>query len=328
MRFSQILSSSQSPVRPTAPNQPRAALAPRRPKPGEIYGMIVRQARALSAGLAANPARPVDADTLSEAVEAVISSLEESPSKLLIFIERSTADDYLHGHLANVCILCLATAQKMGMPKDARRAIGVGALIHDAAGTNMTPQERMNRLKDFLSPLEPASRKVIENIVLQFQERISGKGPRSLLAPDISQEAQLAGLCHDYETQSHPGTDHARRLSHDVLRALIEQAGESYDGQLLKKLWETLSLFPPGSFVRLSTGEMAKVIEIQDADPIRPRVQIMTDIFGGRVRDEQIIDLAQTSKSSIESAVDECSGKVKDPALQLELKAQKWWMDS
>lgn len=328
MRFTQILSSSQSQIRQTAPNQPRAALAPRRPKPGEIYGMIVRQARALSAGLAANPARPVDADALSESVESVIDSLEESPSKLLVFVERSTADDYLPGHLANVCILCLATAQKMGLPKNARRAIGVGALFHDASGPNMTPQERLDRLKDFLSPLGPASRKTIENIVLQCQEKISGKGPKGLLAADISPEAQLTSLCHDYETQSHPGPDRIRRLSHDVLRALIEQAGESYDGRLLKKLWETLSLFPPGSFVRLSTGEMAKVLEIQDADPIKPRVQIVTDIFGRRVRDEQIMDLAQTAKASIESAVDECSGKVQDPALQLELKAQKWWMDS
>ena len=316
MRFTQILSSSQSQVRQTAPSQPRAALAPRRPKPGEIYGMIVRRARALSAGLAANPARAVDADALSEAVEAVIASLEESPSKLLVFIERSTADDYLPGHLANVCILCLATARKMELPKDLRRAIGVGALLHDA-GPGLAPQERLARMKDFLSPLEPVSRKTIENIVLQYQ------GPRY-----DSQEAQLTGLCHDYETQSHPGPGRIRRLSHDVLRALIGQAGESYDGQLLKKLWETLSLFPPGSFVRLSTGEMAKVIEIRDADPIRPRVQIVTDILGGRVRDEQITDLAQTSKASIESAVDECSGKMQDPALQLELKAQKWWMDS
>ena len=114
MRFSQIFSSSQSPVLPTAaPSHPRAALVPRRPKPGEIYGMTVREARALSAGLTAHPVRPVDADALSESVEAVMTSLEESPSKLLVFVERSTADDYVPGHLANVCILCLATAKKM-----------------------------------------------------------------------------------------------------------------------------------------------------------------------------------------------------------------------
>ncbi|OGR82600.1 MAG: hypothetical protein A2901_00675 [Elusimicrobia bacterium RIFCSPLOWO2_01_FULL_54_10] len=312
MRFSQILSRTPSPARPTPPNLPRAALTPRRLKPAEVYGLAVRQARAVVASLRSKPARLPDLDAVCQAVDSVILGLKEFPSGILAYTERSTADDYLPGHLANVCILALAAASKMDLPAENQRALGVGALLHDAAGPSLDPKERLALLGNFLNSMEPSSRAVVENILLQREE----------------QEAKLVQLCHDYETQSHPGPSHSRRLSHDVLRALIERAGENYDGNLLKKLWDTLSLFPPGSFVRLSSGEIARVLEISEAHPIKPRVQAVAGPAGERVREEKILDLSQPGAASIEAAVDECAVKLQDPSLQLELKAQKWWMDS
>ncbi len=306
-----------------AANFPRAALTPKRLKPKEVYGMAVREARALVTGLAAKPLRLPDLEAVCESVEAIIGALESSPSAILAFVERSTPEDFLPGHLTNSTILSLALAQKMGLAKDLQRALGVGAFLHDSAEN----QEDFMILKAFLHTLNAESRSVIENILIQTHERISGNGPKGLKSADISQEAQIIGLCHEFESQSHPRPDRARRLSHEVLRALIEQAGLNFDGQILKKLWETLSLFPPGSYVKLSSGEIARVVELHADDPIKPTVQIVAGPRGERIKEERILDLAQERGLSIEGAADECSVKLQDPSLHLELKAQKWWME-
>ena len=183
-------------------------------------------------------------------------------------------------------------------------------------------------MKGFLHFLNPESRTAIEKIILQNHERISGQGyPNKLKGPEISQEAQMVGLCHTYESLSHPRPYRPRRLSHETLRYLIELSGETFDSGLLKKLWETLSLFPPGSFVKLNNGTVAKVLEIRQDQPLKPMVRAMVTAQGQRVREENVIDLSRESKIAIEGAVDECALKVADPALHLELKAQKWWME-
>ena len=71
---------------------------------------------------------------------------------------------------------------------------------------------------------------------------------------------------------------------------------------------------------------MARVIEIRADQPIKPLVKPSVTAHGLKIKEERMIDLAEESSLSIEGAVDECLLKVGDPALHLELKAQKWWL--
>ncbi len=334
MKFSQIYT-------PSAPAQtreiPRAALTPKRVKPREIYAMAIREARILISGLSAKPVRLPDVESACEVVESVIGALETSPSEILSFIERSTPEDYLTAHLANVMILSLALAQKMKLSKEARRALGVGALIHEAGEIFSRPaaapqsgppsQECMLILQGFLHSLNDESRTIITKVLLQSHQRLNIKNPSDSSQSEISAEAQIIGLCHDYESMSHPRPNRARKLSHDVLRTLIEQAGEAFDGNLLKMLWETLTLFPPGSYVRLSTGEIARIVTIFPDRPMKPSVQIVAGPAGERIKEEKFLDLGSANGIVVESAIDECAAPLQDPSLHLELKAQRWWMD-
>lgn len=312
----------------------------------EIYTALVRNARALVKGLAQPAVKYPDLEDLCEALEWTMEGLETQPARLLEYVERSTPDDYLPGHSANVTILSIALAQKMGLSKDQTRIVGMGAFLHDAGlvayqsvyqqSTQLSeadkqamrqyPVKSVELLKGFLDALQPEHQATITRIILQAKERISGDGyPNHLRGEQICQEAQIVGLCDTYESITHPRAYRGRRLPHETLRKLIELSGEAFDGALIKKLWETLSLFPPGSFVRLNTGEIGRVADINRNLPTRPVVRILLNAAGSRVKEERTVDLSKASGLVVEKAVDECSLKMADRRLLLELRAQKWW---
>ena len=316
-------------------------------RPQEIYSDLIRLTRGLLSGLARQPVRMPDLEAICEVMDKVIEALERNPFPLLELSGRSTLEDYLPGHIANVTLLSLFLAQELQWSKEVRRAVGVGAFLHDAGMGFLRPpyndsrlpsfeenkrtaplsQECLKILNDFLSSLAAPSKTIIETIVMQTQERISGKGhPKGLQGDQISKEAQLVGICDAFEALSHPRPYQGARIPHDALRHMIGLSGESFDSQLIKKLWESLTLFPPGSFIRLNTGETAKILRINKSVPTRPLVAVIASAGGQRVDGEKILDLSRAPDIVIEKALDECSLKLEDPRLALELRAQKWWV--
>jgi hypothetical protein len=223
--------------------------------------------------------------------------------------------------------------------------VGLGALLHDARFAphrdlynqegpegrrgekllRIAPEEGTDLLKTFLADLAPDAAELVRRIVLESGERLSGTGPLGLREDAISQEAQVVGLCDHYKSLCHSSPHRPRTLSHDALRELVEMSGVEFHGELIKKLWETLTLFPPGSFVSLNTGEIARVVDINRESPSRPVVKVVLSPDRQKETEEKIIDLSKTSEVSVEKAVDECALKTTDRRLLLELRAQRWW---
>ncbi|OGR82939.1 MAG: hypothetical protein A2902_01370 [Elusimicrobia bacterium RIFCSPLOWO2_01_FULL_64_13] len=324
-----------------------SALVHEPPDSKKTYGDLVRLSERIIAGLTLRPVKLPDLDDMCETVGILMEDLEESRSAILAWTERSTLGDYLAGHTANVTVISIAVSQEMGWPAATQLAVGVAALLHDAGlaynraltdhGRPLSrdekleltalPRQCLEILDDFLASLSPESRGIVEKIILQYQERVSGEGyPGGLRDGEICEEAQLVGLCDTYEALCHPRPHKKSKLSHEALRVLIEMAGRDFDGSLIKSLWETLTLFPPGSFVKLNTGELARVLRVNKSLPTRPKVQVMAAADGSRAKASPVMDLSQTPGVVIDRAVDECSAGVQDPGLLIELKAQKWWI--
>lgn len=339
----------QSRPHPTLPPAQNSAMVGSHPAlaPKELYGNLIQETCWLLSGFSKISVQLPDLDQLCEVIERTIETLASQPYKLLEMTDRSTPDDYLPGHLANVAVLSIALSQQLNWTAETQRAVGIGALLHDvgmvfhrpdyARSVPMISEERQalrklsqegwERLKTFLGSLAPEYKKTIEEIILQSQERISGQGyPHGLRDNQISQEAQVVGLCDTYEAITHPRPYRHRKLPHDALRTLIEHSGETFDGHLIKSLWETLSLFPPGSYIKLNTGEIARVTGLNKKLPTRPVVQVILSPSAEKVRIEKNIDLSQTPGVVVERAVDECALDLQDRRLLLEFQARKWWV--
>jgi len=337
-----------APNLPQPSETPNVSFEPLEHKAPNVYAQLIHLSEDILSGLSATPMKLPDLEALCEGIGSVIESLEQDSSPLLELTERSTPDDHLPGHIANVTILSIALSQEMNWVKDVQRSVGLGAMLHDVGlvfhrtpisdsqaldenqinSLRHLPKDALESLKKFLESLAPASRNVVTNILLQSQKRILRRGtPQPTNLPETPIEAQVVGLCDSYEAISHPRPHRKRKIAHESLRYLIELAGQEFDGILLKKLWSTLTLFPPGSFVQLNTGEIARVVKINKTLPTRPIIKVVaTSAKGDRISSDKIIDLAQMPGIAIEKAVDECSLELSDLRLLLELRAQKWWV--
>lgn len=332
--------SDLSPIASAQIPEPEASAA-------EAYGNLVQVSRRILNGLAEIPAQTPDLEAACEAVDQIMGMLAWKRAQILEFLERSTPEDYLIAHSANVTVLALAVSQQLGWPEETRRALGVGCLLHDAGllfhkelcqkARTLTQDERLalnghvaqggELLSGFFEGLSESAKAVVQNVVLQCQERNSGQGfPGHLSQPGISPEARLAGLCDTYESFTHPRPWRARKLPADALKHLLEFSGEYFDGALIKALRETLTLYPPGSFVKLTSGEVAKVVDLNRRLPVRPVVQVIVNADGTATRREKRIDLSERQDVSIDRPVDECQLHLDDAGLLLELRARRWWL--
>ena len=64
---------------------------------------------------------------------------------------------------------------------------------------------------------------------------------------------------------------------------------------LIKLLYDSLGPYPVGTFIELTSGERAVVLEVNTKSLAHPRVRILTDENGNRLKDAVDVDLAPSA---------------------------------
>ena len=141
----------------------------------------------------------------------------------------------------------------------------------------------------------PPEHQWLRTVAEQSHERENGSGyPRGLRGDEILEFAKIIGLVESYEAITHyrPYRPEGLRTPDAALKELINvHEFEGYSGELVKILVKQLSVFPPGSWVRLNTGEIGQVLESNSFAPLRPKVEVWIDASQKRLKNPKIIDL-------------------------------------
>ncbi len=126
-----------------------------------------------------------------------------------------------------------------------------------------------NILKEYKFPL------AICVAVLEQHERENGQGyPRNLTSDKISIYGKIIAVACSYEAATSPRTYKEAKDASEALISILKNENNQYDEMILKALLFSLSFYPIGTFVHLSTGKVAQVIDIGVGDPRFPIVQI------------------------------------------------------
>jgi hypothetical protein len=68
-----------------------------------------------------------------------------------------------------------------------------------------------------------------------------------------------------------------------ILAVLKRNDGTQFEQNLVRRFVQLLGIYPPGNLVRLSSGEIAVVIQVHAPDPHRPRVRVLINKEGNRL---------------------------------------------
>jgi HD-GYP domain-containing protein (c-di-GMP phosphodiesterase class II) len=244
-------------------------------------------------------------------VTRVVRSLETGGD--LFWLANSTvlpkALDYLAFHQARVTVLAVRIGMTIGYERLRLVELGVAAALSDIALWQL-PAGVLRRLDGLSSddqtqyhahPRLAAERlrgwgppfAGLVDTVLQHHEREQGQGfPHGLQGPSIRVEAKIVGLADTYMALTAPPSLRPGLRPHEAVREIVRSKHEAFPSVLIKALLSDITVFPPGTIVRLNTGEIGAVVAVNRDHPLRPRVEIV-DGKTGPLATPKLVDLSE-----------------------------------
>ena len=312
--------------------------------PNEVYSIAILGEKDIFQSISSNT--KFEFNKIINISDKIINCINNFPDDILVLTEKSTPDLYLYSHIVNVSILSTFFGLAMNYSEDNLKKLTVCSLLHDLGMIKY--KEIFNKQKKLTSDefleikLHPEyTKKLLENIknipndyynflkevILQIHERVDGNGyPFGIKGKDMHEMAKIISIVDIYEALTHPRAWRNRYLPHEGIKMLIDFAETSLDIELVKKFISIISLYPPGSYVELNTGEIGRVIGVNKDLPTRTKIKVIIDAEGNRIIEEKIIDLSKNSLINIVKPVDETKIKSNDKKLILEIRARKWWI--
>jgi HD-GYP domain-containing protein (c-di-GMP phosphodiesterase class II) len=253
----------------------------------------------------------LDASLLGRIVREIFDMADRLP--LLDFLDlryREKPRRYLPRHCLNVAKLGLFLARQLGLSAEDVEQVVVCGLLHDAgmlrirggAFTKRGPlsQKQWRRVKEhpaegaLLLTREAALRDVVMRVALEHHERPDGTGyPRGKKKEEIHPYARLVKVVDTYEALVSPRVYRLPLLPFHAMQIVMDEGAKGLlDWDIVHAFVKAVSVYPLGTYVKLETGEVARVVRSRPEAPERPVLQVLADANRKVLKDPIVLDLA------------------------------------
>ncbi len=245
-----------------------------------------------------------------EIEKVVLDTLENLSINKDVLLAISTylkgKDEYLFTHSVNTMVTSLAIGGYLGYDREKLELIGIGAILHDVGLIQLSEGKKIKDEDDFkehpeiglkiVKALMPDVHPIVANIVLEHHERKDGSGyPNALKGNEISTEAMIVGVADLFERLTSPNFGDRKLSPFEAMKYILSRTRDLFDPNVVEALMRVMVIYPLGSLVRLSTGEVGRVAASTD-NPFRPKVNIIFDRFGKPL--EKIVRIDLTDKAN------------------------------
>lgn len=252
--------------------------------------------------------RHISMEDAESFVRLVASQMQQDRSPFLILTTLKAHHAYTFTHIINVCILTVVQIEAMGGDAMTLRAFGLASMMHDI-GKTLLPTEILSK---------PGKLTTEEFALIQRHPQDGVHILRE--TPGVPDLALLVALEHHmrYNHGGYPRPRHPRPLhpcslmtnladTYDAMRSrrayqeefppekvaavISDRAGTDYHPRLAQAFLQIMGAYPPGTRVRLDTGEEGLVVRVNPSNPYRPVLRMLRDSTGGLIRRLEIVDL-------------------------------------
>jgi len=132
----------------------------------------------------------------------------------------------------------------------------------------------------------------VVDIVAGHHEWDDGSGyPRGLLGRKIPLLARIAGMVDAYDAMITPRPWAAARSSFEAIQELQDLANTRFQRELVEQFTAAIGLFPTGSIVELSSGEVGIVTRQNPTRRLRPEIVLILEPDKSRRTHFEVLDL-------------------------------------
>jgi len=258
----------------------------------EVHGRLERDIDEVMTDL--KHGRNLDLGKLRDGVEAMVDSILRNPAAFTWVKEMKRHDDYSYHHALGCAVWAASFGRHLGLEKEEVQKLALGGLLCDVGMTKL-PLDLLAKnggldeaevelvhqhVEDGLKILEetPGLPARIIEIVATHHERHDGSGyPHGLKGELIPIYGRIMGLVDSYNAMT-CARPHARtRSAHKAVAELYGLRDTLFQAELVEQFIQTCGIYPTGTLVELSSGEVGVVVAVHSLKRLRPSVMLLLD---------------------------------------------------
>lgn len=135
-------------------------------------------------------------------------------------------------------------------------------------------------------------------MVAHHHERFDGSGyPDGLKEDMIPTFARIAAIVDTYDAVTSK-REYAEAISPpDAIKLLYKSRDVDFQAELVEAFIQAVGIYPAGTLVELSSGEVAVVVAEYRARRLRPKVMVLLDNDKNKLKKSVIVDLCEASQN-------------------------------
>jgi len=249
------------------------------------------------------------------AVAGLVDGVLQDQNLMLALTLIKGYDQYLFNHSVNVGVVCIALGQSLGLDGETIKELGLGAFLHDIGKVHW-PEALYQKPRGLTDaewalvqrhPIDGAQimekmgnvGQTTQEVVLEHHLRYDRQGYPQL---DPDKETSFFGMIAQMaDTYDAITTTRVYQNAFEPSKAVAQMqgmAGTVFDPKLFEAFVRMVGIYPVGSLVRLSSGELALVMKANPTDTSRPIIRILFDRTGRRMTEEPQVDLLERDPAS------------------------------
>ena len=255
--------------------------------------------------------RPINVEMAKTAVSNCVQSVINAPDALMWLTQLKEKDEYTSQHSMNVCIFSIALGRHLDLPEKELEDIGLCGMMHDM-GKLKVPLAVLNKPGRFepeelaimqshpakgmqLLISDPAIPGCVIDAIYGHHERMDGKGyPRGLAERSIHPYTRIVTIADMYDAIASDRVYKKGKTHLEAINIMTKASGTQLDSGLVIKFIECLGIYPPGNVVEMGNGEVAVVIEANQAHRLRPKITMLLN-KNKQIVKPRLVDLAKIS---------------------------------
>jgi len=234
----------------------------------------------------------LDYKELTERMKGMLGVVTENRRFILRAQSQIPAQkNYLVSHSVRSSVFSIILGSALKLPPFRLIELGAAAVLHEIgmvrlppqlymADRQLSPQERKsitahpvlgyNLLKERQIPL------AVCLAALEHHERLNGSGyPRALTGDKISLYSRIIMVACSYDAVTAVRPWKEAKDGYAGMVDILKNEGKQYDDTVIRALVYSLSIYPIGTYVMLTSGKGALVVDVNPDDPRYPVVQVL-----------------------------------------------------
>lgn len=236
----------------------------------------------------------VSIKTVKESVGGLISSILRNPDAFMWLTRLKDKDAYSYAHCVDSCSLSVAMGRYLGFSRDELENLAAGTLLFDIGKLQLPESllKKPGRLTDseydlirrhvefgirLVSEMKGANSEII-SIIANHHERHNGTGyPQGICGHQIPVNGRIAALVDCYDAITSERAYSTAISPYEAIQLIYEWRDKDFQSDIVEQFIQCIGLYPTGTLVELSTGEVGIVLAQNRVRRLRPKIMLVLD---------------------------------------------------